>query len=71
MNNFETKIVVSETKGLLRTLENDIKGVRYDLAFDNLNELPEKLQDLRKLIDVIEEKITKNCDTETETDELY
>lgn len=71
MNNFETKIVVSETKGLLRTLENDIKGVRYDLAFDNLNELPEKLQDLRKLIDVIEEKVTKNCDTETETDELY
>ena len=71
MYDFETKIVISETKGLLRTLENDIKGIRYQLSFDNLNELPGSLQDLRKLIDVIEEKVTKNCDTETETDELY
>ena len=71
MYDFETKIVISETKGLLRTLENDIKDISYQLSFDNLNQLPESLQDLRKLIDVIEEKVTKNCDTETETDELY
>ena len=71
MYDFKTKVLVSETKGLLGTLENDIKDIRYQLSFDNLNKLPESLQDLRKLIDVIEEKVTKNCDTETETDELY
>ena len=71
MDDFESKIVVSEIKGLLRTLESDIKDARYQLAFDNLNKLPEQLKQIRKLIDVIEGKVILNCGTQTDTDELY
>lgn len=71
MYNFETKIVVSEINGLLMTLERDVKDAEFQLAFDNLNELPGELEQMRKLIDVIEGKVILNCDTQTDTDELY
>lgn len=71
MDNFEAKIVVSEIKGLLRTLERDVKNAEFQLAFDNLNELPKELEQIRKLIDVIEGKVILNCGTQTDTDELY
>lgn len=71
MNDFKTKILVSETKGLLKTLERDVHRANFDLAFDDIDKLPERLNEFRKLIDVIEKKIMDNCTEIENEDELY
>ena len=70
MYDFKTKVLVSETKGLLGTLENDVSRVKFDLAFDNIYELPDRLNEIKAIIDVIEKKVMDNY-VKTNEDELY
>lgn len=70
MYDFKTKVLVSETKGLLGTLENDVSRVKFDLAFDNIDKLPERLNEIKEIIDVIEKKVMDNY-VKTNEDELY
>lgn len=56
-NNFETRMLVNETKGLLKGLEDYIRDVRFNLAFDNLDELAENTTEMRMIIDKIESKV--------------
>lgn len=56
-SNFETRMLVNETKGLLKGLEDYIRDVRFNLAFDNLDELAENTTEMRMIIDKIESKV--------------
>lgn len=70
-NNFETRMLVNETKGLFEGLENYIGRTRVNLAFDNLDKVPEKITEMRMIIDRIEAKVME-CELSTaeEEDEL-
>lgn len=56
-NNFETRMLVSESKGLLDGLEDYVRDVRRNLSFDNVDELTEKTAEMRMIIDRIERKV--------------
>ena len=57
MINFETQMVVNETKGLLKGLERQISTTEFQLATDNLELLNDKLNDMRQVLDRIEKKV--------------
>lgn len=57
MINFETQMVVHETKGLLKGLERQISTTEFQLATDNLELLNDKLNDMRQVLDRIEKKV--------------
>ena len=57
MINFETQMVVNETKGLLKGLERQISTTEFHLATDNLELLNDKLNDMRQVLDRIEKKV--------------
>lgn len=59
MLNDETKFLVDEIKGLLQGLERDAKDIRYDLAFDNVYKICDKLDFMKKKIDYIKSKINE------------
>lgn len=59
MLNDETEFLVDEIKGLLQGLERDAKDIRYDLAFDNVYKICDKLDFMRKKIDYIKSKINE------------
>ena len=63
----EKDILVAEIKGLLKALEEKIRNVRYNLAFDNVYDV-KSLDEIRAYLDVITAKMTHE---EIETDELY
>ena len=56
-NCFEVQFHVDETKGLLRGLERSISHVRYNLAYDNIEDLPNKIEEIRKVLTKLESKI--------------
>ena len=72
-NCFEVQIQVDETKGLLRGLERSISHVRYNLAYDNIEDLPNKIEEIRKVLTKLESKIInlRNHYGEKDEDELY
>lgn len=70
MLNDETQFLVDEIKGLLQGLERDAKDIRYDLASDNVYEICDKLDFMRKKIDHIKSKVNKQKSDEIGDDEF-
>ena len=72
-NCFEVQIQIDETKGLLRGLERSISRTRYNLAYDNIEDLPNKIEEIRKVLTKLESKIVnlRNRYGEKDEDELY
>lgn len=68
MNDLMTEVAVAESKGLLREIDSIIYSAERNLAFDNLDELPRTIDTIRRLLNVIDDKvgILRNTD-----DELY
>lgn len=68
MNDLMTEVAVAESKGLLREIDSIIYSAERNLAFDNLDELPRIIDTIRRLLNVIDDKvgILRNTD-----DELY
>lgn len=64
MMNFETQMIVDETKGLLKGLENLVRTTEFRLAFDTLKDLNKELNDMRLVIDRIETKVTEHIESE-------
>lgn len=56
MNNFVKEVAVAETKGLLGKVESMIRDANYNLAFDNLDKLPQTINCVRRLLDIIDNK---------------
>lgn len=69
MNNFVKEVAVAETKGLLGKVESMIRDANYNLGFDNLDKLPQTINCVRRLLDVIDNKAGSFATTEN--DELY
>lgn len=67
MYNFEKDMSVSEIKGLLAKLEGMSYDARFDLAFDNIEDLLKTTSLMRAIIDRIENKI-KDQITEEDDD---
>ncbi len=69
MNDLMTEVAVAESKGLLRYIDSIIYSAERNLAFDNLDELPRTIDTIRRLLNVIDDKvgILRN----TDDDELY
>lgn len=69
MNDLMKEVAVAESKGLLRKIDSIIYSAEHNLAFDNLNELPRTIDTIRRLLNVIDDKvgILRN----TEDDELH
>lgn len=69
MNDLMAEVAVAESKGLLRKIDSIIYSAERNLAFDNLDELPRTIDTIRRLLNVIDDKvgILRN----TEDDELY
>ena len=69
MNDLMTEVAVAESKGLLRKIDSIIYSAERNLAFDNLDELPRTIDTIRRLLNVIDDKvgILRN----TNDDELY
>lgn len=63
-NNFETKMLVYEIKGLLTGLESYISDAKFNLAFDNIYKLNDNISFMRQTLDRMEKKLNKNCKTE-------
>ena len=63
-NNFENRILVYELKGLLDGLSRYVNKVKYNLAFDNVCDLSDEMNEARKIIDkidcVIRERVDEN-----------
>ena len=55
--NFENRMTVNEVKGLLQGLIDYVKGVKYDLSCDNLDELTDRTNEMRQIIDRIDQKV--------------
>ena len=72
-NCFEVQIQIDETKGLLRGLEKSISHTRYNLAYDTIEDLPNKIAEIRKVLTNLESKIVnlRNRYGEKDEDELY
>lgn len=68
MNDLMAEVAVAESKGLLRKIDSIIYSAERNLAFDNLDELPRTIDTIRRLLNVIDDKvgILRNTD-----DELY
>lgn len=69
MINFVKEVAVAETKGLLGKVESMIRDANYNLAFDNLDTLPQTINSVRRLLDIIDNKV--GSFVTTENDELY
>ena len=63
-NNFETKMLVYEIKGLLTGLESYISDAKFNLAFDNIYKLNDNISFMRQTLDRMEKKLNENCKTE-------
>lgn len=55
--NFENRMTVNEVKGLLQGLIDYVKDVKYDLSCDNLDELTDRTNEMRQIIDRINQKV--------------
>lgn len=71
MNLLEKEVAVAEAKGLLTEVELLIRDASYNLAFDNLDKLPQKIDYIRTLLDIIDNKANSFVVTENNEDELY
>lgn len=69
MNDLVREIAVAETKGLLKKIDSIIVESEYNLGFDNLDNLPTTIDRVRRMLDVIENKV--GMFRSTENDELY
>lgn len=69
MNDLVREIAVAETKGLLKKIDSIIVESEYNLGFDNLDNLPTTTDRVRRMLDVIENKV--GMFRSTENDELY
>lgn len=69
MTNFVKEVAVAETKGLLGKVESMICYANCNLAFDNLDKLPQTINSVRRLLDIIDNKA--GSFVTTENDELY
>ena len=69
---FETKVAVAELKGVLKELQRICIRAEFNLAWDNVLELPKELADMKGLIKHIDSKI-KELETKNkiDEDELY
>ena len=72
-NCFEVQIQIDETKGLLRGLERSISKTRYNLAYDNIEDLPNRIEEIRKVLTTLDFKIfnLRNRYGEKDEDEWY
>lgn len=71
--NLENRMTVNEVKGLLEGLQDYVRDVKYDLSCDNLDELIDRTNEMRQIINRIERKVIKSrndCRVKDE-DELY
>lgn len=71
MNLLEKEVAVAEAKRLLTEVELLIRDASYNLAFDNLDKLPQKIDYVRALLDIIDNKANSFVVTENNEDELY
>ena len=55
--NLENRMSVNEVKGLLEGLVKYVKDVKYDLSCDNLDELTDRTNEMRQIIDRIDQKV--------------
>lgn len=55
--NFENRMTVNEVKGLLQGLIDYVKDVKYNLSCDNLDELTDRTNEMRQIIDRIDRKV--------------
>lgn len=55
--NFENRMTVNEVKGLLQGLIDYVKDVKYNLSCDNLDELTDRTNEMRQIIDKIDRKV--------------
>lgn len=69
MNDLVREVAVAETKGLLKKIDSIIVDSEYNLGFDNLDNLPTTIDRVRRMLDVIENKV--GMFRSTENDELY
>ena len=67
MNN--DKLLVAETKGLLKALEDVVRNVRFQLAPDNIHDT-HSLESIKQYLDAIEVKM-KISDEPKNEDELF
>ena len=65
--NFEVRVLLAETKGLLRELETMVRHTKMNLAFDNISNINDELDQMRKLMNIIEDKI--KIETKVEDDD--
>ncbi len=65
-NNFENRILVYELKGLLDGLSRYVTKVKYNLAFDNVCDLSDEMNEARKIIDKIDCMIRERVDDEND-----
>ena len=68
MDKFETQIVVSEMKGVLKELQRISVRTELNLAWSNIMELPAELEMMTRLIKSLDGRI-KELETENEDDE--
>lgn len=70
MTNMETKILVAELKGLLASLETEVRKVSFNLAEDNIGGLIADTDTFRAYIKRIDEKVCGHI-KKTFDDELF
>lgn len=70
-DNFENRILVYELKGLLDGLSHYVTEAKYNLAFDNVCDLSDKLNEARKIIDKIDCVIRERVDNENDTEDEF
>ena len=71
--NLENRMTINEVKGLLEGLNNYVRDVKYNLSCDNLDELTDRTNEMRQIINRIERKVIKlqnDCKVVSK-DELY
>ena len=71
--NLENRMTVNEVKGLLEGLQDYVRDVKYDLSYDNLDELTDRTNEMRQIINRIEMKVIRlrnDCQV-VSGDELY
>lgn len=55
--NLENRMTVNEVKGLLEGLVGYVRNVKYDLSCDNLDDLTDRTNEMRQIIDRIDRKV--------------
>lgn len=69
---FETRVAVIELKGILKELQKICIRAEFNLAWDNVLELPKELADMKELIHHIDSKIKElESKNKIDEDELY